>query len=118
VSGMPAFDGSSNIWIAFPGAGSIAAFGTGHRAPAYRFFNGEIQMRGLLVATGSISAGVAVGVMPAGARPGAIELFGSQSVSGSIRLDVNPDGTVALPANAITAGTWFSLTSVHYVPGP
>lgn len=84
---------TDTAWTPFPFTNGWVNYASGFRVCEYRRVNGRTRLRGL-AATGTMNA--TMGVLPAGFRPAAAEIFevGMGEPGQRGRIDVNPDGNV------------------------
>lgn len=108
--------GGSLVWTAPALLNGWVIFDTGNvwEDPAYVKDNqGFVHLRGI-IKDGVFASNTALFGLPVGYRPAARELFPiAWSGSTSVRLDVQPDGTVSI--RDVTNNGWLSLSRVSFL---
>lgn len=76
---------------------------------------GLVVLRGLLKASGAISAGATLATMPVGQRPGVTVVFGAWFSSGAmIRIQIDTAGVLTAPSQAFALNDWVTLSGITY----
>lgn len=113
-------------WIAATLATGWTAYGGGFATPAYRKVRGLIHLRGMVKATGTPEHTLHIFTLPAGYRPGALEIFAgvgqltdpSPSLTDvGIRIEISSGGAVTPTVQATTSGgavAWISLSGITF----
>jgi hypothetical protein len=111
--GPPGIATAAEPWRSLPFAGGWTNVGQGHQDPAYHKDQlGIVSLRGIAThPAGATGAGETVANLPAGYRPARVEIFvTADGGTSAIRVNVNPDGRVALEAG----GTTVSLSGIAF----
>ncbi|MGB2791273.1 MAG: hypothetical protein WBC29_01850 [Candidatus Moraniibacteriota bacterium] len=87
-------------------------YGSIYKTATYRYENGNVILSGL-VAGGTVSTGATgtIFTLPAGFRPGAARVFGTQCSTGTARCDVLETGEVKAMAGA---NPWFTISGISF----
>lgn len=109
--------GTTFKWLgSLPIAGGWGPYGQEYAYPGYmKDKAGQVFLGGLMNKASSTSAGTVIATLPAGYRPPATVLARAMANVGgnhlTVRVNINPDGTVVL-GDAVT--TWFSFSGLHF----
>jgi len=140
---LPAQDGTANQVMATDGSGNVSwmdipaptvaaytsatlntaegwedyntAFGvTSFQDPRYRINDNMVYLEGMVRKNTSISNSDTILTLPVGYRPQKTRIFSVQTENGTIRVDVNPNGTILVATGFNVNQNWVSLDGITF----
>lgn len=97
-------------WENYNTAFSVTTF----QDPRYRLNDKVVYLEGMVRKNTTISNGDTIMTLPVGFRPQKTRIFSVQTENGSIRVDVNPSGTVVVATGFNINQNWVSLDGITF----
>ncbi|CAL2093899.1 Head domain of trimeric autotransporter adhesin [Tenacibaculum sp. 190524A05c] len=97
-------------WENYNTAFSVTTF----QDPRYRLNDNVVYLEGMVRKNTAISNGDIIMTLPVGFRPQKTRIFTVQTENGSIRVDVNPSGTVVVATGFNINQNWISLDGITF----
>ncbi len=97
-------------WENYNSAFSVTTF----QDPRYRLNDNVVYLEGMVRKNAAIANGDTIMTLPVGFRPQKTRIFSVQTENGSIRVDVNPSGTVVVATGFNVNQNWVSLDGITF----
>ncbi|CAL2079240.1 conserved protein of unknown function [Tenacibaculum sp. 190524A02b] len=97
-------------WENYNTAFSITSF----QDPRYRLNDNVVYLEGMVRKNVAINNADVIMTLPVGFRPQKTRVFSVQTENGSIRVDVNPSGTVVVASGFNVSQNWVSLDGITF----